>query len=47
MNMKIIDSVKAYKAPTAKVVKVNVQGVLCQSEFDLTQRQDWEDGGDI
>lgn len=32
--MDIKDSKKTYKAPQAKVVKVNVQGVLCQSGLD-------------
>lgn len=29
--MEILDSKKAYEAPRAKVLEVNVQGVLCQS----------------
>ena len=29
--MEILDSKKTYKAPKAKVVEVNVQGMLCQS----------------
>ena len=29
--MEILGSKKTYKAPLAKVVEVNVQGVLCQS----------------
>ena len=30
-NMEITNSNKTYKAPQAKVVKVNVQNMLCQS----------------
>lgn len=30
---------KDYKAPKAKVVEVNVQGMLCQSTFTLTDNQ--------
>ena len=48
--MEIIDSKKAYKAPKAKVVEVNVQGMLCQTSLtsnginDMTV--DEEDGGE-
>lgn len=31
--MEIVDSKTAYKAPKAKVVEVNVQGVLCGSPY--------------
>lgn len=31
MTMEITDSQKAYKAPQAKVIEVNIPGVLCQS----------------
>ena len=46
--MVIIDSKKAYKAPKAKVVEVNVQGVLCSSldsTFGLSD-SDVEKGSD-
>ena len=39
--MEIIDSKKTYKAPQAKVVKVNVQNVLCQSMYE----RDYGNGG--
>ena len=42
MNMEILDTKKAYKAPRVKVVEVNVQGVLCESSygtFTLTDDQ--------
>ena len=29
--MEVLDSKKAYKAPQAKMVEANVQGMLCQS----------------
>lgn len=48
--MEIIDSKKAYKAPQAKTIEVNVQGMLCQStgteKFSMSGNSygedDWE-----
>ena len=49
--MGIIASKKDYKTPTAKVVEINAQGVICQSgqtemitvDFDnVINENDWE-----
>ncbi len=45
--MVIKDSKTAYKTPRAKVVEVNVKGVLCQSIFGgINSMSIDEDGGE-
>ena len=48
--MEIIDSKKTYKAPKSKVVVVNVQCMLCQSNLDgsfgVSNNGNVEKGGD-
>ena len=34
-----------YLSPSAEVIDVNVQGVLCQSGNDSPTEEDWGDGG--
>lgn len=44
--MGIIDSKTTYKAPQAEVIEVKVQGVLCQSNGNMSMyEKDYGDGG--
>ena len=45
INMELKDSVKSYKAPLVKVIDVNIQNVLCQSDGNESMREvDYGDG---